>query len=59
MPANFKTYEAQSRLVAALVAANPGMKLDFKGEKYSELQSVFCSSRSSVGAPNAWGRVSV
>jgi hypothetical protein len=33
MPANFKTYEAQSRLLAAVVATLPDKyKFDFKGE---------------------------
>ncbi|KAL8418357.1 hypothetical protein RB594_001820 [Gaeumannomyces avenae] len=29
-PSNFKTYEAQSRLLAAVLASAPGLKLDFK-----------------------------
>lgn len=35
MPANFKTYEAQARLLAAVVAAHPGLKLDYKGKSDS------------------------
>ncbi|KAL1894769.1 hypothetical protein Sste5346_005745 [Sporothrix stenoceras] len=30
MPSNFRTYEAQSRLLAAVLASNPGLKLNFK-----------------------------
>jgi len=30
MPANFRTFESQSRLLAAVVASHPGLKLDFK-----------------------------
>ncbi|CAK7207761.1 hypothetical protein SEUCBS139899_010574 [Sporothrix eucalyptigena] len=30
MPSNFRTYEAQSRLLAAVIASNPSMKLDYK-----------------------------
>lgn len=41
MPANFKTFEAQSRLLAAVIAAHPGLKLDYKGKSAS---SVFISS---------------
>lgn len=29
-PSNFKTYEAQSRLLAAVIASSPNLKLDFK-----------------------------
>ena len=29
---NFKTYEAQTRLLAAVIATNKGIKLDFKGK---------------------------
>lgn len=32
MPANFKSFEAQSRLLAAVVAAHPGLKLDYRGK---------------------------
>ncbi len=32
MPTNFKTYEAQARLLAAVVAAHPELKLNYKGE---------------------------
>lgn len=32
--AGFKTYEAQTRLLAAVIATNKGIKLDFKGKKY-------------------------
>lgn len=31
MPANFKTYEAQSRLIASIIAAHPELKLNYKG----------------------------
>ena len=31
MPTNFKTYEAQSRLLVAVLASNPDLKLNFKG----------------------------
>lgn len=30
---NFKTYEAQTRLLAAVIATNPGLKLDFTGKE--------------------------
>ncbi|OAA61122.1 hypothetical protein SPI_05146 [Niveomyces insectorum RCEF 264] len=30
MPSNFRTYEAQSRLLAAVLASHPGLKLNFK-----------------------------
>lgn len=29
---NFKTYEAQTRLLAAVIATNKNIKLDFKGK---------------------------
>lgn len=32
MPANFRTYEGQSRLLTAVIAAHPGLKLNYKGE---------------------------
>lgn len=32
MPSNFKTYEAMYRLLVAVVAAHPGLKLDYKGK---------------------------
>lgn len=32
MPANFKTYEAQARLLAAVIAAHPELKLNYKGK---------------------------
>jgi hypothetical protein len=35
MPANFKTYEAQSRLIAAVIAAHPELKLNYKGKNRS------------------------
>lgn len=34
MGANFKTEESQRRLLTAVIAAHPGLKLNFKG-KYS------------------------
>jgi len=37
MPANFKTFEAQSRLLAAVIAAHPGLKLDYKGKSASSV----------------------
>ena len=33
MPSNFRTYEAQSRLLAAVLASNPDIRLNFKGEE--------------------------
>jgi hypothetical protein len=42
MPANFKTYEAQARLLCAVVAAHPELKLDYKS---------MCLSRSVSLAP--------
>ena len=32
MPANFKTYEAQARLLAAVIAAHPELRLNYKGK---------------------------
>ncbi len=32
MPTNFKTYEAQARLLAAVLAAHPELKLNYRGE---------------------------
>lgn len=32
MPANFRSYEGQSRLLTAVIAAHPGLKLNYKGE---------------------------
>lgn len=45
MPANFRTYEAQSRLLTAVIAAHPGLKLNFKGKSKSTVSlflSFFC-----------------
>lgn len=32
MPANFRSYEGQLRLLTAVVAAHPELKLNYKGE---------------------------
>lgn len=32
MPANFRTYEGQLRLLTAVIAAHPSLKLDYKGK---------------------------
>ncbi|KAK3945180.1 hypothetical protein QBC46DRAFT_403906 [Diplogelasinospora grovesii] len=42
MPANFKTYEAQARLVAAIVAAHPELRLNYKAiaQHYGKSQTV-------------------
>ncbi len=39
MPSNFKTYESQSRLLAAVVAASD-VKLNFKGKPQQRLESL-------------------
>lgn len=33
---SFKTYEAQTRLLAAVIATNKGIKLDYKGKSHIE-----------------------
>ncbi|KAK0728150.1 hypothetical protein B0T26DRAFT_672731 [Lasiosphaeria miniovina] len=42
MPANFKTYESQARLVAAIVAAHPELRLNYKAiaAHYGKSQTV-------------------
>lgn len=52
MPANFKTYEAQSRLLAAVLAAHPELKLNFKGEITTDpvLNALFRSSFPAVSS---------
>ncbi len=57
MPTNFKTYETQARLLAAVVAAHPELKLNYKGEFM--IDSKFPSSGCPIGPfPRDFGPVS-
>lgn len=39
-PANFRTYEGQNRLLTAIIAAHPDLKLNYKGESPSFLPNL-------------------
>lgn len=40
--ANYKTYEAQARMVRAIVAAHPEVKWNYKGKKPEQFPTVTC-----------------
>ena len=49
---NFKTYEAQTRLLAAVIATNKGIKLDFKGKSKRNFHiSLVASLPLSISSP--------
>lgn len=41
--ANYKTYEAQARMVRAIVAAHPEVKWNYKGKKHTSLITLLIS----------------
>lgn len=43
--ANYKTYEAQARMVRAIVAAHPDVKWNYKGKRVISLYLVALVSR--------------
>jgi hypothetical protein len=51
---NFKTYEAQTRLLAAVIATNNGIKLDFKGKLLSLIHRLPCMSSLYFPFPTAF-----
>lgn len=55
--ANYKTYEAQARLVRAIVAAHPGTKWNYKGNTstaFALLSSYICMNQLFVCADRVW-----
>lgn len=52
--ANFRTFESQARLLAAVIASMDNPKLDYKSKPSSPLPSLPSSPSSRLGAPGHW-----